>query len=88
MVADDRRLADDDAGPVVDEEVFSDGRAGVDVDAGVVVGVLGHHPGDHGDLHAIEHVGDAVDKDGVEAGVGEDDLLLGGRGRVAVKVGG
>ena len=33
-------------------------------------------------------VRDAVDEDGIQAGVGEDDLLLGGRSRVAVKVGG
>ena len=32
VVADDRRLADDDARTVVDEEVFADLRAGVDVD--------------------------------------------------------
>ena len=29
VVADDRRLADDDAGAVVDEEIFADLRAGV-----------------------------------------------------------
>ena len=34
VVADDRRLADDDAGAVVDEEVFADLGAGVDVDTG------------------------------------------------------
>ena len=33
-VADDRGLADDDAGTVIDEEAFADRRAGVDVDAG------------------------------------------------------
>ena len=35
IVADDRRLADDDARAVVDEEVFSDLRTGVDVDTGL-----------------------------------------------------
>ena len=40
VVADVRRLADDDAGAVVNEEVRADLRAGVDVDAGVAVGCL------------------------------------------------
>ena len=87
MAADDGGLADDDARAVVDEEPRPDLCAGVDVDAGAAVGVLRHHAGDHGDAAQIQLVGDAVDEDGEQAGVGEDDLLLVGGGRVAVKGG-
>lgn len=48
MAADHRRLADNDACAVVDEEPRPDLRAGVDVDTRPAVGVLRHHPGDHG----------------------------------------
>ena len=55
---------------MVDEEPRPDLGAGMDVDAGTAVGVLRHHPGDHGHLPQIQLVGDAVDEDGEQAGVG------------------
>ena len=87
VAADDRRLADDDAGAVVDEEPRADLGAGVDIDTGAAVGVLRHDAGDHGNLPQVQLVGDAVDEDGEQAGVGEDDLLPVGGGGVAVKRG-
>ena len=84
IVADDGGLADDDAGAVVDEEVSADLRPGVDVDAGAAVGVFRHDPGDKGHLQLVEHVGQAVDGDGVKAGIGDDHLRLVGGGGVTV----
>ena len=86
VVADDRRLADDDAGAVVDEEILADLRTGVDVNAGRAVGVLAHDARDERNLALIELVRHAVDEDRVQAGVGEDDLLLAAGGGVAVEV--
>ena len=59
----------------------------MDVDAGTAVGVLRHHPGDHGHLPQIQLVGDAVDEDGEQAGIGQHDLLPVLGGGVAVKNG-
>lgn len=80
------RLADDDAGAVVDEEIFADLRAGVDVNAGRAVGVLAHDARDERNFALVELVRHAVDEDRVQAGVGEDDLLLAAGGGVAVEV--
>ena len=59
-------------------------RARVDVDAGVAVRDLGEHPRDERHLASLQLVGEAVDRDREEAGVGEDDLVDGVRGGVAV----
>ena len=85
MRADGRGLADDDARRVVDEEVLADCGAGVDVHARLAVRVFGHEAGNERDLTVVEDMGDAVDEDGKEAGVGEDDLLLALGCRVAVE---
>jgi len=45
VVADEARLADDDAGAMVDEEALADARARVDVDAGARVRLLGDDRG-------------------------------------------
>ena len=42
MVADHSSFTDDDAGAVVDKEIFADCRAGMDVDAGFLVRQLSH----------------------------------------------
>ena len=84
-VADQRGLADDDAGAVVDEERLADGRAGVDVDAGARVGVLGQHARHHLGAVAQQPVRDAVDRDGVQARVAGDDLVDAGRRRVGLE---
>ena len=84
MLADGRRLADDDAGAVVDKEVVADRCARVDVDAGELVGVFGHHARQHGDAHFVQPVRHAVNADGFKRGVGEHDLVAAHRGGVAV----
>ena len=77
-------LADDDAGAVVDAEVFTDGSSGVDVNSGLAMDVFGHDAGDDGHAQLVQTVSQPVGQDGIEAGVGDDDFLLAGGGRVAV----
>ena len=43
VVADFGRLADDHAHAVIDEQSLADGRAGVDLDAGLFAGALRHN---------------------------------------------
>ena len=61
--------------------------AGMDVDAGLGVGVLGHHPRDQRHAEQQQLVGEAIDRDRLEAGVAEDDLVMALRGRVALEGG-
>jgi hypothetical protein len=75
VVADDGRLADDDAGAVVDDHGVAQRRAGVDVDAGPLVRPFGQHARQERHAQFVEAVGDAVDGDGEEAGVGQDHLV-------------
>ena len=77
-------LADNDAGGVVDEEALANSGARVDVNAGPSVAVFRHDPGDKGNAHGVEFVGEALDGDGLETGIAEDHFLLGEAGGVAV----
>ena len=83
VLADYRRFADHDAGAVVDVEMGADLRAGVDVDSGLAVRVLGHHPRQYRDLQAVGDVGDAVNHDGVESRVAQDNFFDAVRGGIA-----
>src|SRR6266540_63557 len=83
-LSDDRRFADDDSGAVIDEEPLADRCTGVDVDAGLLVGVLGDHAGDDAGTLTQEPIGHAVTNDGVEPRVAEDDLVGSGGGGVAL----
>ncbi len=80
-------LADDGAGGVVDEEAGADAGAGVNVGAGLGVGPLGHDAGHQAHADCVQLVGEAVDGDGEQARVGENDLVEVGGGRVAVEGG-
>lgn len=75
MVADDRRLPHHNAGPVVDEEILADDGAGVDVDTGDAVGVFRHDPGQQGNAEGIQNMGQAVNGNGKQPGIAEDDLV-------------
>ena len=88
VVADLRRLADDDAHAVVDDQAVADGGTGVDLDAGPEPAPLGHAPGQEKPVVDIQPMGQPVIEDGVDAGVQEKDLqLAAGRG-VAALIGG
>src|SRR5688572_11283967 len=73
-ITDDRGLADHDAGAVVDEELAADRRAGVDVDAGPPVRVLGDEARQQRHVERIEDVRDAMARDREHAGVGVERL--------------
>ncbi len=84
MTSDNRCLTDDDSGAVVNEEIVADGRTGVDVNAGCAVGMLCHHPGEHGYIHFIQHMCQPVNRNGEQTGVAEDDFICAVGGRVTV----
>ena len=75
VAADDRRLADDDAGAVINEEPLADLSAGMDVDAGRRMRVLGDDARDHRDAEIVEFMREAMADDRGEAGKAEDDLV-------------
>ena len=81
---DHRSLADNDTGTVVDKEICADSGTGVDIDAGDAVGILCHHTGNHGHIQHIQFMGKTVDRNGKQAGVRENDLIIACCGRVAV----
>src|SRR5207253_10885460 len=80
--------ADDNAGAVVDEEAFRDRRAGMDVDAGLRMRNLRHHPRNVRHTKAEQLMSDAIDGDRFEARVAKDDLVVALRRRVAAIRGG
>ena len=71
VVADDGGFTDDDTHAVVDEEAAADDGAGVDLDAGPEAGDLGTEAGEELEAPAPEPVIDAMDPDGLEAGIAE-----------------
>ena len=76
VVADDGGFADYHTCCMVDEEVLANGCAGVDIDAGTAMGVLGHDAGDERHVLRVQFVCDAVHEDGEEPRIREDDLFL------------
>ena len=85
VLADQAGFADHDAGAVIDEEIVADRGPGVDVDAGEIVCVFGHDPRDQRHLLLVQFMGDAVDADGKQAGIGKNDFVGVSGGRVAIK---
>jgi hypothetical protein len=83
VVADGGGLADDDADAVVDEEVRADPGARVQIHAGALMAVFRQHARQQRHGERVEDMGDALERDGQHAGVGEDDLLDAARGRIA-----
>ena len=83
VLADDGGFPDHHAGAVVDAEPLADGGAGVNVDAGAQVGVLGQDARQDRDPQPVQRVRHAVDVDGEEAGVGGDHLVDALRCRIA-----
>ena len=84
IVSDRCRFADHHAGAVVDEEPFADGRAGMDVDCRNAVRVFGHDARNHGDPSVIKNMRNALDRDGFESGITDDDFVERPCGGVAV----
>ena len=84
VVADDRRFSDDDAHTVVDEELFADARARVDLDTSEKAPNVREQPGGHFRAADVQRVRETVDLAGVESRVREDDLQVADGGRVAL----
>jgi len=70
---------------MVNEKTFSDLCPGMDVDAGYAVGVLAHDPGNQGNIHQVQLVGDTMDGDCGNVGIADDDLFKRPRRRITVK---
>lgn len=83
--ADDRRLADHDAGAVIDEEARADLRTRVDIDAGAFVGDFRNEPRNDGGTQIVQFVCDAVVQAGDRAGIADQDLVHAARCRIAEK---
>ena len=82
VVADLRRLAEDDAHAVVDEQAFADLRARMDLDAGAMASVLTDPARKEKVLVLKQPVRDAVIDQDVKTGVQQNDFQHTARGRV------
>ena len=71
-----RRLADDDAHAVVDEDAWGDLRGGVNLDARQKLCKLRRPAREKTQVHLIEAVCKAVPRERVHARIGEPDLKL------------
>jgi hypothetical protein len=83
VVPDDGGFANDDTHAVVDEEAAADDGAGVDLDAGPEAGDLGHEAGEELEAPAPEPMIDAMNPDGLEAGIAEQDHEARGCGGIS-----
>ena len=75
MLADRGCLADNDAGPMVNEEAPADRGAGMYVYSRHSVGIFGHDPGNERYLSYIKLVGYTVYAYRSEGRVGDDDFI-------------
>ena len=87
VVPDLRRLADDDAHAVVDDQAAADLRAGVDLNAGPEAAPLGDGTGQKLHLVTVTEVRGLVIHGGVHAGIEQEDLQLAPGSRVAGLIG-
>ena len=81
VVADVRGSANNNAGTVVNEKAVADASGGVNVNACFPVGKLRQHTRHQGHVVQVEGVGEPIEGDGIEAGVGKNHFIqaLGGR---------
>src|SRR6266540_1220639 len=80
--ADLRRLTDDYTSTVIDEKVFANFRARVDIDPGTAVRPLGHDAWDQRHF-VVKEMRHSVNGDGFQRGVSENDFLIAFRSRIA-----
>ena len=76
MFSDDGRFTDNNAGSVVHEEILADGGARVNIDAGLGVGIFGHHSGDHGNFHQIQFMSQPAYRACHQTRIGKNDFIL------------
>src|SRR5580693_9408091 len=87
VVADLTGFADDDAHAVIDKKAAPDFRTGMNFNTGHGTGELRGDPGQGEPASFIDSVRDAMNENGVESGVAEDDLQHATRGGVAFEDG-
>lgn len=87
VIANDTRLANDDASAVVDGEIFANLCTRMDVDTRLRMCLLGDDTWDDGHFQFMQFVGYAIVRHGVDDGIAEDDLTVVGCGRVVVEHG-
>lgn len=75
-------FSDDDAHAVIDEKASADGGSGVNLDASKPAGGLRNKPRNQGNAGLVERVGDAMEEDGVQTRVTEQNFDHTFRGRV------
>ena len=85
VAADDRRLADDDACAVIDEESLADLSARVDVDAGLGMGDLGDDPRQKRRPEPVEFMRQTVAHHRRDARKAKDDLVDAVRRRIELE---
>lgn len=85
IVADYCSFTHNNARAVVDEEIFSDSRTGMNVDTRYGVGVLGHDTGYQRYSQLVQLMCQTIDHDSIQSGIGIDYLVLVECRRVAVK---
>ena len=77
------RLANDNAGAVIDEEAGANASAGVNVDSGFGMSMFRHHAWDERHSQKQQLVSNAINGDGFHAGIAKDNLRKALGGRVA-----
>ena|SRR5690606_23874201 len=82
------RLADHNPRTVVDTEVLADRGAGVNVDPGFAVRMLGNDPRYVGYTQLEQLIGNPVRRNSIESRIRPDDLILRPRRRVTFEHGG
>ena len=85
MIADRGGFANDNARGMVDEEVFTDRSARIDVYARTAMRIFGHDAWNQRHLLHVKLMGDAVHEYRKESRIRKDDLLFALCGRVAVE---
>src|SRR5438874_10140283 len=80
--ADLRCLTDDHTSTVIDEKVWADLRAWVDIDPGAAVRPFGHDPWDQRDF-VIKEMRHSINSDRFQRGVSENDFFVASRSRIA-----
>ena len=85
VVADFRRLADDDACTVVDEQALADRRARMDLDARQEAGKIRDHARYEHPAALVERMRDAMEPDCMKAGITEEHFNHAARSGVALK---
>ena len=76
MIADRGRRADNHAGSVIDEEIFSDGRTGMNIDSGGRMRVFRHHTRNQRHIQKKKLMRQTIDRRREQSRIGKNNLVL------------